>query len=434
MDKEQISRVSDQLQEVLGEEKLDELGRKTRYCEKKRLVTPFRMVLTMIAGLGGFPIQFLSDLHRQFNALFGTELAYKPFHNRLAKSSFPKFMQAVAQEAWKKWSDKVLTARTHDLFSEFEQVVIQDGSSFAVKDSLQQILPGRFKAVSPAAVELHVSLELLTGTPLQMNLTADTESEQANQPDPATLNNKLYLADRGYFDIKRLAVINEAGGFFIVRAKTSINPHIVTAHREDGTPMPELEGKKLKSIRYDQRGAPALDLVVAWGSKKNPIYHRLIMTWNTAHQQFQYLITNLPASRYDAHAIREGYRLRWQIELLFKEWKSYANLHAFNTGKSAIAKGLIWASLIAAALNRYMAHSTQLIAGKPISTQRAAMSAVHFITDLAVAIKSKSTQNIELVIERTIRFLAVNAQRAHPKRDTCTGRTSSGLMLEGVPA
>ena len=434
MDDKQISKVSRQLQEVIGEDKLDALGRQTRYCEKKRLLTPFRMVLTMIAGLGGHPIQFLADLHRQFNALFGTDVAYKPFHNRLAKASFADFMQAVAQAAWTQWSDKVLSSQAQDLFSEFKQVVIQDGSSFAVKDSLRHVFPGRFYKVSPAAVELHVSLDLLTGTPLRVNLTADTESERANQPESASLASCLYLADRGYFDIKKLAQIDAGGGFFIVRAGVSINPRIVTAHQEDGTPLPHLDGKKLKTIRYDQRGRPALDLVVQWGTKKNPIRHRLIMTWNPAHKQFQYLVTNLPASRYNAHIIREGYRLRWQIELLFKEWKSYANLHAFSTSKPAITKGLIWASLTAAALNRYMAHSTQLITHVEISTQRAAMSAVHFVTPLMRAFSTHCDQRLHRAVESTIRFLAVNAKRANPKRDRCKGRTSSGFLPNGVPA
>lgn len=434
MDEKQIIKVSRQLQEVIGEETLDALARQTGYCEKKRLLTPFRMVLTMISGLGGRPIQFLADLQREFNALFGTDVAYKPFHNRLAKASFPDFMEAVAKEAWKQWSDQILSPEARELFSEFNHIVIQDGSSFAVKDSLMHVLPGRFYKVSPAAVELHVSLDLLTGTPMRVNLTPDTESERANQLEPASLAGSLCLKDRGYFDIKRLAEIDAAGGFFIVRATSSINPRIVSAHREDGTSLPHLHGKKLKTIRFDQRGAPALDLVVEWGPKANPIRHRLIMTWNPAHKQFQYLVTNLPANRYCAEIVREGYRLRWQIELLFKEWKSYANLHSFNTSKPAIAKGLIWASLIAAALNRYMAHSTQLAAQVEISTQRAAMSAVHFVTALMQAINTKCNQRVERAVENAMRLLAVNARRAHPKRDRRTGRTSSGLLPIGVPA
>ncbi|MBF0470448.1 MAG: hypothetical protein HQL48_03645 [Gammaproteobacteria bacterium] len=118
MGDEQIIKISEQIQTVLGEEQLNELGRKTRFCEKMRLVTPFRLVMALIAGLGGRHIQFISELHRQFNALFSTSLEYKPFHNRLAKRSFPVFMEAVARLAWEKWTDKVLTARSTALLDE----------------------------------------------------------------------------------------------------------------------------------------------------------------------------------------------------------------------------------------------------------------------------------------------------------------------------
>lgn len=214
MDEKQVSKVSRGLRAVLSEEKLDELARKTKYCEKKHLLTPMRMVLALMAALGGRRVQFLSDLQRQFNALFGTDVAYKPFHNRLAKASFPDFMRSVAQEAWQRWSNQVLSASAKGLFSEFGQVVIHDGSSFAVKDSLRHVLPGRFYTTSAAAVELHVSLDLLTGTPLRVALTADTENERAHQPEAASLAGNLYLADRGYFDKLRLRAIDDHQGFF----------------------------------------------------------------------------------------------------------------------------------------------------------------------------------------------------------------------------
>jgi hypothetical protein len=56
------------------------------------------------------------------------------------------------------------------------------------------------------------------------------------------------------------------------------------------------------------------------------------------------LCTNLPRTPFSLALVARLYRFRWQIELLSKEWKSYANLHKFDTANQHIAAGLIWAS------------------------------------------------------------------------------------------
>jgi hypothetical protein len=65
------------------------------------------------------------------------------------------------------------------------------------------------------------------------------------------------------------------------------------------------------------------------------------------------------------------------MELLLKEWKSYANLHAFDTTNPAIVEGLIWAAIAAAALQRFLAYMTQILAEVPMSTRKVAMCAGH---------------------------------------------------------
>jgi IS4 transposase len=57
------------------------------------------------------------------------------------------------------------------------------------------------------------------------------------------------------------------------------------------------------------------------------------------------LCTNLPRTPFSADLVARLYRFLWQIELCFKEWKSYANLHQFDTANAYIAEGLIWARL-----------------------------------------------------------------------------------------
>ena len=58
---------------------------------------------------------------------------------------------------------------------------------------------------------------------------------------------------------------------------------------------------------------------------------------------------------------------------MFKEWKSYANLHAFDTQNASIAEGLVWASICAALLKMFLAHAAQRLIQVAISTRTAAM-------------------------------------------------------------
>ena len=106
--------------------------------------------------------------------------------------------------------------------------------------------------------------------------------------------------------------------------------------------------------------------------------------------------------------------------------KSYANLHAFDTEKVTIAEGLIWAALCAAILKRYCAHLTQRLLHVPISTRKVAMCGRHFLPAIFYALMYCLRQ-LTSALRNAFEYLAQNAQRAHPKRDSITGRSKTGL-------
>jgi hypothetical protein len=115
------------------------------------------------------------------------------------------------------------------------------------------------------------------------------------------------------------------------------------------------------------------------------------------------------------------------MELLLKEWKSYANLHAFDTANPTLVEGLIWAAIAAAALKRFLAHMTQLLLAVPMSTRKVAMCALHVLGDLVEALKRGDVGGLYTALEAAITYLACHAQRAHPERDRQRGRAQLGL-------
>jgi Transposase DDE domain len=427
MDHGQLSMVADKFQWVFSEPLLNACGTEAKFCRRQRILTPFRLGLALTATCASQSVETLADFHRGFNALWGTTLTYKAFYNQVAKSRFADFARTMTSRLIGAMTLKVLGFAKGRAFAEFRHIVLQDGSSFAIHDGLREVFPGRFKVVKPAAVELHTTMDLLCATPTTVVLTPDTTNEQAFLPEPASLRASLLLADRGYLDLHYLRRLQDAGGFFLIRAKAGMNPQVVEAFREDGKRLRSLRNKPLKAIHAKLPKRQRLELVVEWQVQEHPLRLRLLISWNRQTQEFCYLLTNLSAQRYPLDMIYRAYKWRWQVALLFKEWKSYANLHAFDTENPAIVEGLMWSAIAAAALKRFLAHMTQLLLEVPMSTRKVAMCAVHVLGRIVQALKTGDVAGLYDAIEAAIMYLAGHAQRAHPKRDRHTGRSQLGL-------
>ena len=352
-------------------------------------------------------------------------MAYKPFHNQLSKAAFARFMRELASHVLSTLVLDVLKPSRAGLLSEFGRVLIQDGSSFAVKDTLRQSYPGRFTTGSPAAVELHMPWNLCRERFEQGVLTPDTFSERAELPPADRLRGDLLLADCGYFDRDYLRAVAAHGGHFLVRAQNGINPVIEAVN--SGARASRVVGHALKDVRGRLSKSRPNDLMVRWQIGRESSCCRVVSCWNVMTRQFVHLATNLPSARYDAATVSQVYRLRWQIELLFKEWKSHANLRAFSTAKPAIVEGLIWAAIVVAAVKRYLAHSVQIIAEVATSTLRTARCAWQVIPAIVEALLTSAPNRLRAAFMRAIEYHASNAQRAHPHRDRLSGRLVTGL-------
>ena len=80
MERGKVSMFAAKFKKALSEGMLNELGRATRYCHRVRQLTPYRMVMTLMALFAGTRVESLADLQRGFNALFGYAMDYKPFY------------------------------------------------------------------------------------------------------------------------------------------------------------------------------------------------------------------------------------------------------------------------------------------------------------------------------------------------------------------
>jgi hypothetical protein len=415
------------LVEVLGEAAVEEAARRCGFLRRRREIVPAALLAACISALGAGAAAWLADILRAFNAFTGKVVRYKPFHNQISKTKFPVFVRAVLEQLLAKLTAPVLEGVPKDKLAQFDEILIHDGTSFALKDALKKRWPGRFTKVTPAAVELHVTMSVLSDIPVAITLAPDKETERPFAPTPASLKNRLLLEDRGYEERDFFAAVQDAGGFFVVRGTKCIRPTIRAARDGKGRRLRRLEGKRLLwrvLPRHD------VDLEIDWKCDSGKIYSGRLVAFYVEGKRnkktYVYLHTNLPRATFSASEVSMVYKLRWQVELLFKEWKSHANLHKFDTAKAPIAEGLIWASLLAATLKRAITHAAERACSTELSTQRAACSAKYFLDAILLALLQRGKQLL-ISLCSAFTFLAGNALRAHPRRDRKTGRLAAGL-------
>jgi IS4 transposase len=253
-----------------------------------------------------------------------------------------------------------------------------------------------------------------------MQVSADTASERQFLPDASKLDDSLLLADAGYIDMTYFSKVNEAGGFYLVRGKKSLNPTITQAWRSDGREVQKLAGKSLKDAGRRHCRAEVLDMTV----KSGKFEYRLIRRWFAEEKRFCIWMTNLPREKWSAERVMKLYRCRWQVELLFKEWKSHNRLKGFVTGQKAIAEGLVWASLLSLVMKRRVA---QTLMTTGLSTLKAAKNSGTWWFPILEAVAHQALSEIRERLEWAATYLAKNARRTK-QRKPIQNRTLEGIM------
>jgi hypothetical protein len=233
---------------------------------------------------------------------------------------------------------------TIPLLRRFTGVVIDDCTSLGLPAELARRFPGcggSDPEAGQAGLKLLVRFEVSSGQfqALEAGAARDSEHTLAKPLPPLPLGS-LHLADLGFFDLNELTQLSRQGISWIRRV-----PALLKKQADDGTT--EELADWLKHQRADRIDRPVrlgtetrLDCrLVAVRLPEKVAQQRLrklkqklrkkgrtISERQRVMCQWLVLITNLPADNFTIEDVSVLYRVRWQVELLFKRWKSLVGL------------------------------------------------------------------------------------------------------------
>ena len=171
----------------------------------------------------------------------------------------------------------------------------------------------------------------------------------------------LFLFDKGFVAYARLRTIAQAGHNYLCPMRLNGNALITRVHRGPvwlrKAVKKSRDGVWLRDVLPQcKRIGRVFDVEVRLRPKarradKRVVCTRLVIVPGPEQEQRPYL-TNLSVERWAPDFLRETYRLRWQVELVFKELKQHLSLEALPSKDRYAVQIFAWASLIALALSR----------------------------------------------------------------------------------
>jgi Transposase DDE domain len=273
----------------------------------------------------------------------------------------------------KQLSSHVANSLDMGLMEHFKRVRIKDSTKFELHKQLKDYLPGFGGLASEASACLQLEFDLKSGRVMDLDLTPGNrpDSKDAREKSGDIQKNDLIIRDLGYFDLSVLSDIVKAGAYFISKLnyKTTVFEekegtlshidfgtlyHIMKQNgttrleknvfigKDDKIPV-RLIIERMPDQVYEQR----VRKVKSYNQKKG---HR-ISTEYTDRARFNLFVTNIEPQILAPETISRFYKIRWQIELIFKVWKSTFGIHATRKMKLERFLCLLYSKLLLIMVN-----------------------------------------------------------------------------------
>jgi hypothetical protein len=238
-------------------------------------------------------------------------------------------------------------------YSNFNRVRIKDSTRYSVPKNLASVYAGHGGCGGPAQISIQYEYDLITGKTIDLSFTSAIRNDQRDSKE--TLHNiekgDLLIRDLGYATQGYIKHIHQTGAYYLNR----LNPMWIIKDRN----LNKINyADILKKCKRNSGKNIEMSVMICIGKELFPsrlvvsrvdqqTYEKRMQKINKENKRRGYkvsesykitaalnlFITNIPSEWITTDKVREVYGLRWQVELVFKTWKSQLQIDKIRTVK-----------------------------------------------------------------------------------------------------
>jgi len=345
------------------------LGRSTGFVQRACKVNGALFVQTLVFTFLANP-DATGDELTQTAAALGTELTESGLTQRFTKAAASLLQDVLAAAL-----TRMLVADPLDLalLDQFSAVDLEDSTIIALPDALVAVWRGCGNATDHglAALKLRLRLDLRTGFIAGLSLHDGCTADQKTAAPLTTIGaGALYLADLGFFGVRRLRTLVEQQAFFLSRLHGQTSMFTGDGQRWDAvgvlltTMGAQTEVDLDITLGVTERVPARLVAVCAPQEVVDQRRRRLraeaarrgrtVSARQLALAAWTIVITNVPREQLTIRAVLVLARCRWQIELVFTRWNSHGMLDESRSAKPWRVRCEVYAKLLAMMIQHWV--------------------------------------------------------------------------------
>ena len=326
------------IESTLSESVINRIARETDFMKRVGKVPPSHFLNTLLFNEQEMSKTSLPDLTADLKQTYGIDISKEALHKKFSPNSV-RFMKSILSELLSK---QLAKDRAEGLQLCFPRIKIKDSTKFSLPDSYGGDYKGYGNySKKNGMMSLQYEYDLVSGNWLSLQMTKGLRNDQQDSKETLSDITKgdLHIRDLGYVTPVYLSALVEKEAFFLNRL-----PPQAGVFTMDGQPLDR--GKIMR--KFNRNKLTAMELLVMVYDK-NRVPCRLVIETvddeeygkrlekarmkaksrkvgiTESHKKKLRLntyITNVNSSILPITAIRKTYYLRWQVELIFKTWKS----------------------------------------------------------------------------------------------------------------
>ena len=349
--------IKSELSRLISPKRAWAFARKAGFVLRKGKLNPMIFLWTLALGFASGKVRCVSSLRCEYELASGTVLKPSSFYERFTPALVKYLRLSVTHLI------KAVVGSTVSLsgtLAHFQDLMIADATVLRLYEFLASSFPGVRTNHSKAAAKLHVVMSATGVNPHTIALTSGRKHEVKKLKIGPWVRLKLLLLDLGYFSFHLFDRISRNGGYFISRMKTNADPLITKEFRRCRGRSIKMVGRRLRDVLPGLK-RKTFDVEIAVEFRKRSYSgkqsvktrkYRLVAVWNELTQKHHLYITNVPPEKLSAQDIALAYKARWEVELLFKAWKSQFRLDNLPSANKHVVEALIYASVITMLVSR----------------------------------------------------------------------------------